>query len=562
MLVPKLFTTLKGYRFQNFLSDLNAGAVVAVIAFPLAIALGIASGVAPGAALYTAIIGCFLVSLLGGSRVQIAGPTGAFVVIVYGIVQKYGISGLMLATMMGGLLMIFMGLIRLGSLIKFIPYPITTGFTAGIALVIFTTQLKDFFGLQLKQGEIFPAHFLQQWQFLLLHLKTVNLFAVGIALFSILLLLMWPRFVKKIPASLVVVVLTTTITLFLEKFLGRPPVDTIGSRFGSISLSVQLFDFHTLSLETVKNLFLPAMTIALLGSIESLLSAVVADGMIGGNHRSNMELIANGIANLTCGLTGGIPVTGAIARTAANVKNGGRTPVAGLLSALILLLLSLLLLPVIKLIPMASLAAILMVVAYNMGEWSYFVQFRKIPKSDYAVFLLTFFLTLFFDLIVGIFAGLMLASLLFMKRMANLSETINETDLLGQGKRDPQKEHDWLKQDKPLPEYDLPPSVSLYEIRGPFFFGAAEKFATTMRSFKQDHSIIILKMDRVPAMDATGLNAFLRFKNEMQRRGCKIVVAGLNPQPKKFIKKEGAVVLLCDTIEEAIESVEKLLESP
>lgn len=559
MLVPKLFTTLKGYRFQHFLSDLNAGAVVAVIAFPLAIALGISSGVAPGAALYTAIVGCFLVSLLGGSRVQIAGPTGAFVVIVYGIIQKYSLSGLMLATMMGGIFMIFMGLIGLGSLIKYIPYPITTGFTSGIATVIFTSQMKDFFGIRIQQGEVFPAHFLQQWKFLLLHVQTINGFAVGIAFFSFLFLLLWPRFVKKIPASLVVVVLSTLFVVFLKKILGKAPVETIESRFGSISLSAQLFDFRTLSFDTVRTLFFPAITIALLGSIESLLSAVVADGMIGGNHRSNMELIANGIANLVCGLTGGIPVTGAIARTAANVKNGGRTPVAGLMSAILLLILSLLLLPVIKLIPMASLSAILVVIAYHMGEWSYFIQFKKIPKSDYAVFLLTFLLTLFFDLIVGIFAGLMLASLLFMKRMSNLSETINETDLLGHRKKENFKEYDWSKRDKPLPDYDLPPSVSLYEIRGPFFFGAAEKFATTMRSFKQEDSIIILKMDQVPAMDATGLNAFLRFKAEMQKHGCKIVIVGLNPQPKRFIKKEGAVVHFSETMDEAIEAVKQLL---
>lgn len=546
MFVPKLFTCLKGYSKNSFFSDLNAAFVVAVIAFPLAIALGISSGVEPGAALYTAVVGCFIVSLLGGSRVQIAGPTGAFVIIVYGIIQKHGLSGLFFATILGGLIMVLMGLFRLGTLIKFIPYPITTGFTSAIAVVIFSTQIKDFLGLHIKTGESVPADFIHQWGFYLQHISAINWWAVGISIVSLAIIMVWPKIVKRLPGSLVVVVLSTLFCVIMKHVTGSDVVDTIGSRFGEIKLAVSFFDFKSISLDTVKALLLPSITIAILGSVESLLSAVVADGMIGGNHRSNMELVANGIANMATGFTGGIPVTGAIARTAANVKNGGRTPIAGICSAIVLLILSALLLPLIKLIPMCALAAILVGVAYNMGEWDYFVRFKTIPKSDYFVFIVTFLLTILFDLVTGILVGLVLAAFLFMKRMVDISQT----DLLGNIKDE--------KHDNPLPTYELPDKTVLYEVRGPFFFGAAEKFGKTMRSFKQDHKVIIMKMDRVPAIDATGLNAFMRFSNDAAKRDCKIIVAGLDKQPSQLLHKEGAIVEIVSTMEEAIAKAKEL----
>ena len=549
MFIPKLFTCLKGYSKRSFFSDLNAATVVAVIAFPLAIALGISSGVEPGAALYTAVVGCFIVSLLGGSRVQIAGPTGAFVVIVYGIIQKHGISGLFFATILGGMIMIIMGLFRLGTLIKFIPYPITTGFTSGIAVVIFSTQIKDFLGLHVKTGENVPADFIHQWSFYIQHINTINWWAFSISILSFICIMLWPKISKRIPGSLIVVVLATLFSVAMKHISGNDIVDTIGSRFGEIKLSITPFDISAISFDTFKNLLLPSITIAILGSVESLLSAVVADGMIGGNHRSNMELVANGVANIVTGFTGGIPVTGAIARTAANVKNGGRTPIAGICSALILLAISVLFLPLIKLIPMCALAAILVGVAYNMGEWDYFVRFKTIPKSDYFVFIVTFLLTIFFDLVTGILVGLVLAAFLFMKRMVDISDT----DLLGQIKDD--------RYDRPLPAYELPEKTVLYEVRGPFFFGAAEKFGKTMRSFKQEHKIIIMKMDKVPAIDATGLNAFMRFTSDAARGDCKIVVCGLDKQPRQLLVKAGAAVDIVDTIEEAIAKAKELILS-
>ncbi|MBN2652976.1 MAG: STAS domain-containing protein [Spirochaetales bacterium] len=516
MLRPKLFTCLKGYSKEQFLKDFTAGIIVAIIAFPLSIALAVSSGASPERGLLTAIVGCFIVSLLGGSRVQIAGPTGAFVVIVFRIISEHGLEGLVISTIMAGIILIILGLLKFGDVIKFIPYPITTGFTSGIAITIFVSQIKDLLGLKIEK---MPGETISQVTTLAKNLPSINLVAVGIALLTILIIIFWPKVSKKIPGTLVALILTTLIIFFLP---GQ--IETIGSKFAKINLSITLPDFSGVTFSTIVKLIPSAFTIAILAGIESLLSAVVADGMIGGNHRSNMELIATGVANIGSALVGGIPVTGAIARTAANIKNGGRTPVAGLISAIFLLIVSLLLMPLIKLIPMATLAGVLAVVAFNMGEWDFFLQFKKLPKSDYLVFLLTFLLTIAMDLVVGIFAGLMLASLLFMRRVSELSTTqlISHND---HGEKDT------------LFASDLPQQTGVYEIRGSFFFGAADKFARITRQIHQDFRFLIIKMDEVSVIDATGLNAFERFCREMNHEKIKIVISGISDKNKALLQK-------------------------
>ena len=513
---PKLWTTLKDYNLQQFTKDLMAGMIVAVIALPLSIALAIASGVTPEQGLYTAIVAGFLISFLGGSRVQIGGPTGAFMVIVYSIVMEYGMEGLTIATLMAGVLMIFFGLIRLGSVIKYIPYPITTGFTSGIALTIFSSQIKDLF--RLETGNL-PVEFLDKWSVMIQSFPTMDLTTLLVGLLALAIILLWPKVNKKVPGTLIALIVTAA----LVRILGLD-VPTIGSKFGSLSASLPQFSLPGVTMEKVQMLIMPAVTIAILGSIESLLSAVVSDGMIGGKHRSNTELIAQGIANGASALFGGIPATGAIARTVANIKNGGRTPVAGMVHAIVLLLMLLFLMPLVKMVPLTSLAAVLIVVAYNMSEWREFVaQFRG-PKSDVLVLLITFLITVFVDLVRAIEVGMVLAAFLFMKRMADVTSVGMELDAAEGDTISLEKEG--LRGLK---------HTQVYEINGPFFFGATDKFIHAMNEIKSTTKFMVIRMNNVPVMDATGLKAFETTLEMCHHQHIKVYVTGVGEQPLKVL---------------------------
>ncbi len=461
-LSPKILKTMKNYSKEQFFKDVTAGVIVAIIALPLSIALAISSGVSPEKGIYTAIIAGFLISLLGGSRVQIGGPTGAFMVIVYGIVMQYGIDGLAIATIMAGIIMIIMGLLKLGSIIKYIPYPITTGFTSGIAVVIFTSQLKDFFGLQIDNV---PADFLGKWNMYINNAHTINLQALLIGAVALFIIIIWPRINRKIPGAFVALIVTSVIA----KVFGMD-IETIGTKYGEISSALPAFAMPQITMEKVTMLIMPAFTIAILGSIESLLSAVVSDGMIGSKHRSNMELVAQGTANIASALFGGIPATGAIARTVANVKNGGRTPVAGMVHSVTLLLILLLFMPFVKMVPLASLASVLIIVAYNMSEWREFKGLMKTPKSDIAVLLIVFIVTVMIDLVKAIEIGIVLAAFLFMKRMADVSN-VNAVNM--DASEEENESFNFAEENKKIfcPDY-----IQVYEINGPFFFGAADKF--------------------------------------------------------------------------------------
>ncbi|WP_315108312.1 sulfate permease [Clostridium intestinale] len=522
MLVPKLFTCIKNYNKQQFLKDLSSGIIVAIIALPLSIALAIASGVSPEKGLYTAIIGGFIVSFLGGSKVQIGGPTGAFVIIVYGIIEKYGLDGLIISTIMAGLFLTIMGFLKLGSLIRFIPASITSGFTSGIAVVIFSTQIKDFLGLSIKSV---PSEFIHKWGAYLKNLNTFNPQSLLISLLTLSCIIFWPKINKKIPGAFLAIILTTVITLTFN--LDTP---TIGSVFGNLSSSLPSLSIPSVNLSTILNLVFPALTIAILAAVESLLSAVVADNMIDGRHRSNMELVAQGFANIFSGLFGGIPVTGAIARTAANIKNGGRTPVAGMVHSVILLLIMFLFMPYVKLIPMASLAAILVMVSYNMGEWDAFKNLLKAPKSDSLIFIVTFLLTVFFDLVFAIGVGVVLSSLLFMRKMAEFTsvksiiDDIDSVDLLE------------IKNTLKYPE-----DVAMYEINGPFFFGATDKFISAIRDISSMPKILIIKMDKVPIMDSTAYHSFEMLLDICNKQNTKLLLLNVQPQPLNTLKKYGFV---------------------
>lgn len=509
MFRPKLFDTLKTYNRHQFTKDVMAGLIVGIVALPLAIAFGIASGVSPEKGLITAVIAGFIISAFGGSRVQIGGPTGAFIVIVYGIVQTYGINGLIIATFIAGVMLIIMGLARLGTVIKFIPHPLIVGFTSGIALIIFSSQVKDFLGLQM--GAV-PADFLDKWKEYFLHLSSVNLYSIIIAITTVLIVFLWPRLTHKIPGSLIAIIATTAAVHLLQL-----PVETIGSRFGNIPSSLPMPVIPELDFNTIKNLIQPAFTIALLGGIESLLSAVVADGMIGGNHKSNMELIAQGIANIFSSIFGGIPATGAIARTATNVKNGGRTPVAGITHAVVLLLIMLFISKWASLIPMATLAGILAVVAYNMSEWESFISVLKGPGSDVAVLLTTFFLTVLIDLTVAIEIGMVLAVFLFMRKMIKFSDVsilTKEIDENGNG-----------KDKEAIENYSIPEGVEVFEITGPLFFGAAHKFKDAMKFIEKPPKVLIVRMRQVPIIDATGIKTIEEVYKETKHRGTKLILS-------------------------------------
>ncbi|HKB87516.1 MAG TPA: sulfate permease [Ignavibacteriaceae bacterium] len=512
---PKFFVLLPTLTKEQIYKDIIAGVLVGIVALPLSIAFGIASGVSPEKGIITAVIGGFIVSFLGGSRVQIGGPTGAFIIIVYGIVQNYGINGLMLATIMAGVILIIMGFAKFGSMIKFIPYPVVVGFTSGIAVVIFSSQVNDFLGLNIPKV---PADFFEKWAEYLKHLSNINYEALFVGLFSFLVIILWPRLSKKIPGSIVAILLATAIV-----HLFHLNVETIETRFGVLNSSIPAPSIPSFNLTVIKELILPATTIAILGSIESLLSAVVADGMIGGKHKSNMELVANGIANIITPLFGGIPVTGAIARTATNIKNGGRTPVAGIIHALTLLLIMLFLGQWARLIPMATLAAILVVVAFNMSEYRIFIRLFKSPRSDIVVLLTTFGLTVIFDLTVAIEIGMVLAVILFMRRMAAVSNVSIITRELN--------DEEEVTDVNAIENKTVPEGVEVYEINGPFFFGAATKFKEVMQSVENRPKVMILRMRNVQAIDATGLNLLSEIIRENKNEGIHLILSGVHAQP-------------------------------
>ena len=515
MLKPKLFTTLRSYSKKQFTSDLTAGVIVGIVALPLAIAFGIASGVTPDKGLITAIIAGFMISFLGGSKVQIGGPTGAFIVIVYGIVQQYGVNGLILATLMAGVILMIMGFAKFGSIIKFIPHPVVVGFTSGIALIIFSSQVKDFFGLNI---ESVPAEFFEKWIVFSQNLFSFNYWSFFIGAVSLIIIIFFPKITHRIPGSIVAII---AATLLVDIF--QLPVETIGSRFGEIPSSFPLPVFPDFDFNVIRNLISPATTIAILAAIESLLSAVVADGMIGGRHRSNMELIAQGAANIVTPLFGGIPATGAIARTATNIKNGGRTPVAGIVHALVLLLIMLFFGSWAKLIPMPALAAVLIIVAYNMSEWRSFVEIFKYPKSDTAVLLTTFGLTIIFDLTIAIQIGMILAVMLFMRRMAIVSN-------VGVITRELQDEDEKVDVNS-IQNKKVPDGVEVFEIKGPFFFGAVSKFRDAVRIVENPPKIIIIRMRDVPAIDSTGIHALEQLLKETKKHGTHLVLSGVHTQP-------------------------------
>jgi sulfate permease, SulP family len=516
MLVPKLFTTLKGYDREQAIADVTAGLIVGIVALPLAIAFAIASGLPPQAGLYTAIIAGFLISAFGGSRVQIGGPTGAFVVIVYGVLQHYGIGGLTVATMMAGVILVVLGVARLGGAIKFIPAPVTTGFTSGIAVIIFSGELRDFFGLKLDG---LPAEFLARISVYAAHFDSVNSWAVVVAAITLGILVYWPRISTKIPAPFVALILTTALTQ-----ISHLPVETIGSRFGAIDASFPVPHWPAVALSDLSRLVAPAFTIAMLGGIESLLSAVVADGMIGGRHRSNMELVAQGIANIVTPVFGGIPATGAIARTATNIKAGGRTPVAGMVHSITLLLITLFFGRWAALIPMAALAGILVVVAYHMSEWRTFRSMLSAPRSDVAVLLVTFALTILVDLTVALGVGMVLASFLFMRKMAEITHVTAITSMFADDDAD-------SNDPRVLEHGTLPKGVEVYEIDGPFFFGAAEKFKATMSSIERAPAVLILRMRNVGLLDATGIALLRDLVRKGRRDGTVLILSDVHSQP-------------------------------
>ena len=525
MLVPKLVTTLKDYNREQFSRDLLAGVIVGIVALPLAIAFAIASGVSPERGLYTAIVAGFLISALGGSRVQIGGPTGAFVVIVSGIVAQYGVDGLVLATLMAGFIIVAFGLLRWGGAIKFIPYPVTIGFTSGIALIIFSSQIRDLLGLEMTAV---PAPFVAKWGAYVRAFDSVNPWAFVVAIATLAIIVAWPKVSRRIPGPFVALIATTLLVQLLHL-----PVETIGARFGEIHAGLPRPTLPVITLERMRVLAAPAFTIALLAAIESLLSAVVADGMIGGRHRSNMELVAQGIANIASPLFGGMPATGAIARTATNVKNGGRTPVAGMTHALTLLFITLFFGRWAALIPLATLAAILVVVAFHMSEWRTFASEFRAPKSDVAVLLTTFLLTVLVDLTVAIEVGMVLAAFLFMRRMAevtNISVLTHEfTDPIDDFEHDPNA----------VRRRAIPEGVQVYEITGPFFFGAAETFKDRVSRIAGKPKVLILRMRHVLAIDSTGLHALRELVQRSRREGILVVLSDVHAQPVVALERSG-----------------------
>ena len=553
---PKLISTLKNYSKETFMADLMAGLIVGIVALPLAIAFGIASGVSPEKGIITAIIAGFIISLLGGSKVQIGGPTGAFIVIVYGIIQQYGEKGLIVATIMAGVMLILLGVFKLGTIIKFIPYPIIVGFTSGIAVTIFTTQITDIFGLSFG-GETVPGDFLGKWALYFRHFDTINWWNTVISILSILIIIYSGRIVKKIPGSLIAIIGVTVIVYLLKTYAGIDCIDTIGDRF---TIKAQLPDMEVpvINWEMINGLLPAAITIAVLGAIESLLSATVADGMIGDKHDSNTELIAQGAANMITPLFGGIPATGAIARTMTNINNGGKTPVAGIIHAIVLLLILLLLMPLAQYIPMACLAGVLVIVAYNMSEWRTFKALLKNPKSDVAVLLITFFLTVIFDLTIAIEIGLIIACLLFMRRVAETTEISVIKDEIN-----PSSETDIaIGQDENI---IIPEGVEVYEINGPYFFGIANKFEEQMIQMRDKPNVRIIRMRKVPFIDSTGIHNLTTLCRTSQKEKITIVLSGVNRKVQDTLEKARFYDLIgkeniCPNINKALERAKEIIE--
>lgn len=516
---PKIFNLIKNKEItkEQVMKDIMAGIIVAIIALPLSIALGISSGVSPEKGLITAIIAGFIISLFGGSRVQIGGPTGAFVVLVYTIVQAYGINGLIIATLMAGIILVIMGVLKLGTLIKFVPSTITIGFTSGIAITLLSTQVKDFLGLTIEKV---PAEFIPKWQSYFANMSSFNFTALIVGAVAILIMVYWPKVNKTIPGSVIALVLTTLVVQVFNL-----PVETIGSRFTQISSAIPTPSLPMLDFETIKLMFKPAFTIAILAAIESLLSAVVADGMIDDTHDSNMELIAQGLGNIGSALFGGIPATGAIARTAANVKNGGRSPISGMVHAITLFLIMVLFMPLAKMIPMTTLASVLIVVSYNMGEWATFKRLLKAPKSDVATLLITFVLTIVFDLVVAIEIGMVVAMFLWIKR---LSETTDIIKVEG--------EKTYTRSDGKVVTMDND-KILVYEVNGPFFFGVVQDFIKIVSEIETSAEVLILDMRHTQALDASAVAALVKLHRHCKKNKIKLMLVNLQSQPTKALTK-------------------------
>ena len=560
---PKLFETIRNYDRRQFTTDLLAGIIVGIVALPLAIAFGIASGVTPEKGIITAIVAGLIVSVFGGSKVQIGGPTGAFIIIIYGIIQQYGFEGLTIATLMAGVFLIMFGVLHLGTIIKYIPYPIVVGFTSGIALTIFTTQIKDLFGLTMTSV---PSDFIEKWIAYIGALPTIDWWSAAVGIGSVVVIALWPKVarvnnvLRKLPGSLIAIIVMTIAALLLKQYMGISSIETIGDRF-SISNQLPGAQVPELSWEVIKGLVSPAITIAILGAIESLLSATVADGVIGDRHDSNTELIAQGMANLASPIFGGIPATGAIARTMTNINNGGRTPIAGIVHAAVLLLIFLFLMPLAQYIPMACLAGVLVIVSYNMSGWRSFVSILKNPKSDVIVLWVTFLLTVIFDLTIAIEVGLICACLLFMRRMAETTDVKVISDEINP------EEEDSDFQLGNLEHLSIPDGVEVYEINGPYFFGAGNRFEEIMgalRHQRQLPKVRIIRMRKVPFVDSTGIHNLTNLCLMSQGEGIQVVLSGVNEKVQTVLHRAGFDKMLgeeniCSHINIALERAKQLL---
>ena len=566
---PKLFSALKYYNRQQLMTDLLAGVIVGIVALPLAIAFGIASGVTPEKGIITAIVAGLIISVFGGSKVQIGGPTGAFIIIIYGIIQEYGFEGLSIATLMAGVFLIMFGVLHLGTIIKYIPYPIVVGFTSGIALTIFTTQIKDLLGLSMA---IVPSDFIEKWIAYFGAFGTVECWSALVGIASVAIIALWPKltnlsplathlsFLRKLPGSLIAIVLMTIVAALLRQYAGVTTIETIGDRF-SISATLPGAAMPDLTWDTIKGLVSPAITIAILGAIESLLSATVADGVIGDRHNSNTELIAQGLANLASPIFGGIPATGAIARTMTNINNGGRTPVAGIVHAAVLLLIFLFLMPLAQYIPMACLAGVLVIVAYNMSGWRSFLSIMKNPKSDVIVLWVTFLLTVIFDLTIAIEVGLLCACLLFMRRMAETTDV----KVISQEINPEEEDSDFQLGN--LEHFSIPDGVEVYEINGPYFFGAGNRFEEIMGALRHQRlkpRVRIIRMRKVPFVDSTGIHNLTNLCLMSQAEGIQIVLSGVNSTVQTVLHKAGFDTMLgeeniCSHINIALERARQLL---
>ena len=551
---PRLLSCLRNYNRKTFIADIMAGIIVGIVALPLAIAFGIASGVTPEKGIITAIVAGFIISILGGSKVQIGGPTGAFIIIIYGIIQQYGFEGLTIATIMAGIFLILFGFLHLGTIIKYIPYPIVVGFTSGIAITIFTTQVKDLFGLDIANV---PSDFIEKWQCYVANFSSADAWTSLIGILSVAVIVLSPKINKKIPGSLTAIILMTILALMLKQYAGVTTIETIGDRF-AISNSLPEAEVPELTWGTIKSLVMPALTIAILGAIESLLSAAVADGVIGDHHNSNTELIAQGVANLASPIFGGIPATGAIARTMTNINNGGRTPIAGIVHAVILLLIFLFLMPLAKYIPMACLAGVLVVVSYGMSGWRSFFALMKNPKSDVTVLLITFFLTIIFDLTIAIEVGLIIACLLFMRRMSETTDVRVISDEIN-----PDEEYSDMKLGN-LEHLTIPEGVEVYEINGPYFFGVGNRFEEIMATMGDRPAVRIIRMRKVPFVDSTGIHNLTNLCLMSQKEGIQIILSGVTEKVNSQLTKAGFCELvgnenICSHIDLALKRANEIV---